>query len=196
MRTGYGRFFDCMLALCCMLAFAPLMACIAVFIKLQDRGPVLFIQERAGKHGRPFKLLKFRSMKAGADPFAQSPSAGNDPRLIRGGDFLRRYSLDELPQLLNVLFGDMSMIGPRPLYVSQVNALSEYHRRRLLVLPGITGLSQVYLRSELTSHESLDMECAYVEKKSFLLDVKIFFLTIGVVLGKKGVYETTTGGRQ
>ena len=128
-------------------------------------------------------------MKVTADPFGQSPSDGSDPRLIRGGQFLREYSLDELPQLFNVLRGHMSMIGPRPLYISQIEILSEDHRTRLHVRPGITGLSQVYLRSELTTKKSLDMEAGYVRNQSIWRDIQILFLTIYVVLIKKGVYE-------
>lgn len=175
---------------CFLIIFSlPLMAILALFIKFQDRGPALFKQERAGRNGTPFTLLKFRTMKVSADPFGQSPAHGSDPRLITGGQFMREYSLDELPQLFNVLLGHMSMIGPRPLYVSQINCLDEKHKARLRVRPGITGLSQVYLRSELTSKESLDLEVAYVQNHNLWKDVKIFFLTIGVVLTKKGVYE-------
>ena len=128
-------------------------------------------------------------MKTNADPFGQSPKAGDDPRLICIGKFLREYSLDELPQLFNVLKGNMSIIGPRPLYVSQISEFSDFHKKRLLVRPGITGLSQVYNRSELTSKPSMDLEVKYVEKQNLWLDIKILFLTFIVVIRKKGVYE-------
>ncbi len=193
-RQIIKRLIDNVLSTVCILLFCPLMVVIAVYVKLQDKGPAFFIQERAGKNGAPFPLLKFRTMKVNTVPFGQSPSTSDDSRIIKGGHLLREYSLDELPQLFNVLIGHMSMIGPRPLYVSQIELLSEEHRTRLLVRPGITGLSQVYLRSELTSQKSLDMEVAYVQKQNLWSDIKIFFLTIYVVLTKKGVYEQNNNG--
>ncbi len=128
-------------------------------------------------------------MKVNVDPYGQSPKSGDDPRLFKCGKFLREYSLDELPQLFNVLKGNMSFVGPRPLYVSQIRELSDHHKKRLQLKPGLTGMSQIYLRSDLTSKESLDMEVEYVQKQNFWLDIKILFLTLAVVLGKKGVYE-------
>ena len=102
---------------------------------------------------------------------------------------IEKASLDELPELWNVIKGDMSIVGPRPLYVSQVAELSDYHKKRLEVRPGITGVSQIYARSELTSDKSLDLEVEYVKRQSFWGDVKIIFSTVVVVIGKKGVYE-------
>ena len=167
----------------------PVFVVVVIAIKLTSKGPAVFKQQRAGKDGKVFVFYKFRTMKLDVDPFGQSPKSGDDPRLIKIGKFLREYSLDELPQLFNVLKGDMSVVGPRPLYVSQISELSDYHKKRLLVRPGVTGLSQIYGRSELTSKTNLDLEVEYVEKQSFWLDIRIFFLTFGVVLGKKGVYE-------
>jgi lipopolysaccharide/colanic/teichoic acid biosynthesis glycosyltransferase len=189
MRNVIKRIFDIVVSSLAMLLLSPLFLAIGAAIKIGDKGPAIFKQERAGKNGKPFTLYKFRSMKINADPYGQSPTGGDDPRLIRGGKMLREYSLDELPQLYNVMKGDMSIIGPRPLYMSQVEAFSERHKRRLEVRPGITGLSQVHLRSELTSPESLDMEVEYVETHNLWKDIKIIFQTIAVVLGKKGVYE-------
>jgi lipopolysaccharide/colanic/teichoic acid biosynthesis glycosyltransferase len=188
-KTSLKRLFDLSVSLTAAALLSPVLVFIALFIKLADRGPALFKQERAGKGNKPFTLYKFRTMKIDVDPFGQSPGSGDDPRLIKGGKFLREYSLDELPQFFNVIKGDMSLIGPRPLYLSQISEFSDYHKRRLLVKPGITGLSQVRLRSELTSPESLDLEVEYTKKQSLWLDLKIIFQTIGVVLGKKGVYE-------
>jgi lipopolysaccharide/colanic/teichoic acid biosynthesis glycosyltransferase len=176
----------------CLLSIAvlwPVFAVVVVLIKTGSKGPVLFKQERASLDGRAFVFYKFRTMRLDADPFGQSPKGGDDPRLIRYGKFLREYSLDELPQLFNVLKGDMSIVGPRPLYISQIAQLSDYHKKRLLVRPGLTGLSQVYGRSELMEQPNLDMEVRYVERHSFWLDIKTIILTVGVVLGKKGVYE-------
>ena len=183
------RLLDLVVALSALILLAPLLGAIAVAIRLSGKGPVIFKQERAGKGGRPFTFYKFRTMRVDVDPFGQSPQSGDDPRLIKGGKFLREYSLDELPQLVNILKGDMSIVGPRPLYGSQIAEMSDYHKRRIEVRPGLTGLSQVYLRSELTEKPSLDLEVRYIEKQSLWLDVKIIFLTLGVVLGKKGVYE-------
>jgi len=167
----------------------PVFVVISIAIRLISKGPAIFKQERAGKNGRLFIFYKFRTMKFGVDPFGQSPKSGDDPRLIRIGKFLREYSLDELPQLFNVIKGDMSIVGPRPLYISQISELSDYHKKRLMVKPGLTGLSQIYGRSELTEKTNLDLEVEYMEKQSFWLDVKIIFLTLGIVFGKKGVYE-------
>jgi lipopolysaccharide/colanic/teichoic acid biosynthesis glycosyltransferase len=189
MRGLLKRFFDICASLVAMMMLLPVFAAIAIGIKISSKGPAIFIQQRVGKDGRPFVFYKFRTMKLDADPFGQSPKAGDDTRLIKIGKFLREYSLDELPQLFNVLKGDMSIVGPRPLYTSQISELSEYHKKRLLVRPGLTGLSQVYARSALTSEKSLDLEVEYAEKQNLWLDIKIIFLTFRAVLGKKGVYE-------
>jgi len=183
------RIFDIVVSLPAIVILLPLFAIIAIAIRVSGKGPVIFKQERAGKDGKPFVFYKFRTMKLDADPFGQSPTSGDDPRLIKAGKFLREYSLDELPQLFNVLKGDMSIVGPRPLYVSQISELSDYHKKRVLVKPGLTGLSQIYGRSGLTEKTNLDLEIEYVQEQSFWLDIKIIFLTFGAVLRKKGVYE-------
>ncbi|MHC4617646.1 MAG: sugar transferase [Planctomycetota bacterium] len=189
MKRVIKRIFDTVAALLAILILSPLLAVVAALIKSTSKGPMIFKQERAGKDGKPFVFYKFRTMKLDADPFGQSPKSGDDLRLIKYGKFLREYSLDELPQLFNIIRGDMSLVGPRPLYMSQISELSDYHKRRLLVKPGLTGLSQVYGRSELTEQANLDLEIQYVEKQTFWLDLKIVFLTFTVVLGKRGVYE-------
>jgi len=183
------RIFDILIALSAIIILLPVLGIIAIVIKIGDKGPVIFRQERAGKDGRAFTFYKFRTMKLDAEPFGRSPQSGDDPRLIKIGKFLREYSLDELPQLFNVLKGDMSIVGPRPLYASQIAEFSDYHKNRLLVRPGLTGLSQIYGRSELTDKANLDLEVKYVENQSFWRDIKIIFLTFGVVFGRKGVYE-------
>lgn len=181
--------FDIICSLLITFFLAPVFVFIALAIKLSSKGPIIFKQERMGKDCRSFVFYKFRTMKTDADPFGQSPKSGSDHRVTWIGKFLREYSLDELPQLVNVLRGEMSIVGPRPLYASQIAEFSDYHKKRLLLRPGITGLSQVYNRSELTSKPSMDLEVEYVEKQSFWLDIKIIFLTFLVVLRKKGVYE-------
>lgn len=189
MKKIVKRIFDIVVSLVSLIILSPVFAVIALIIKINDKGPVVFKHERSGKDAKPFVFYKFRTMKLNVDPYDESPSSGNDPRLIKGGKFLREYSLDELPQLFNVLKGNMSIVGPRPLYMSQIHEFSQYHKKRFLLKPGITGFSQIYLRSELTTRQSLDLEVKYVETQNFWLDMKIIFLTIGVVLGKKGVYQ-------
>jgi undecaprenyl phosphate N,N'-diacetylbacillosamine 1-phosphate transferase len=167
----------------------PVFAVISIAIKLFSKGPAIFKQERAGKNGKPFIFYKFRTMKTDVDPFGPSPKNGDDPRLTRVGKFLREYSLDELPQLFNVLKGDMSIIGPRPLYVSQMAEWDERQKKRLLVKPGLTGLAQISGRGGLTREEKLELDIKYVETAGSWLDLKIILATIAGVFGRKNIYE-------
>jgi undecaprenyl phosphate N,N'-diacetylbacillosamine 1-phosphate transferase len=167
----------------------PVFVVIAIAIKLSSKGPAIFKQERVGKNGRPFIFYKFRTMRADVDPFGSSPKTGNDLRLTKVGKLLREYSLDELPQLFNVLKGDMSIIGPRPLYVSQIAEWDEKQKKRLLVKPGLTGLAQISGRGELTREEKLELDVKYVETASFWLDLKIILATIACIFGRKNIYE-------
>ena len=183
------RGWDILVCLSALALIWPILALIAAAIRIESKGPAIFKQQRAGKEGKPFTFYKFRTMYIDADPFGPSPKSGNDPRLTRIGRILREYSLDELPQLLNILYGDMSVVGPRPLYLSQVPEWSERQRKRLLVKPGLTGLAQVSGRAELTREEKLELDVKYVETASFSTDVKILLATITCVLRRKGVYE-------
>jgi undecaprenyl phosphate N,N'-diacetylbacillosamine 1-phosphate transferase len=183
------RLFDILLTLPAMMLLAPLFVVIAVAIKLSSKGPVIFRQERAGKNGKPFTFYKFRTMRTDVNPFGPSPKTGDDQRLTRVGRFLREYSLDELPQLFNVLKGDMSIIGPRPLYVSQVAEWDERQKKRLLVKPGLTGLAQISGRGKLTREEKLELDVKYVETAGFWLDIKIILATVTQVFGRKNIYE-------
>jgi len=167
----------------------PVFAVITIAIRVSSKGPAVFKQERAGKNGKPFMFYKFRTMKLDADPFGPSPKSGEDPRLTKVGIFLREYSLDELPQLFNILKGDMSIVGPRPLYVSQMSEWNEQQRKRLLVKPGLTGLAQISGRGELAREEKLELDVKYVETASFLADIKIILATIAQVFGRKSIYE-------
>jgi exopolysaccharide biosynthesis polyprenyl glycosylphosphotransferase len=178
---------------------APLMGLVALMIKLESPGPVLFRQERVGKNGRRFILHKFRSMVADAEAQQSSLRDLNeadgplfkikdDPRLTRLGKWLRRLSLDELPQFYNVLRGDMSLIGPRPPIPAEVEQYQEWHKRRLEVPPGITGLWQVSGRSELTFDEMALLDIYYIENWSLGLDTKILWQTIPRVLFGSGAY--------
>jgi len=167
----------------------PVLALTVVLIRWRSRGAAIFKQKRAGKGGGPFMFYKFRTMKLGIDPFGPSPKSGNDPRLTRIGRFLREYSLDELPQLFNVLKGDMSIVGPRPLYMEQISEWSERQKKRLLVKPGLTGLAQISGRGDLTREQKLELDVKYVETATFWLDLKIILVTIAQVFRRKNVYE-------
>jgi len=183
------RGFDILISLSALVIIWPLLAVIAIAIRLDSLGPAFFKQQRAGKNGKPFVFYKFRTMKTGVDPFGPSPKSGEDPRLTTVGRFLREWSLDELPQLLNILKGDMSLVGPRPLYLSQIPEWSERQKKRLLVKPGLTGLAQVSGRGQLTREEKLELDVKYVETAGFLADVKIMLATVARVFTRKGIYE-------
>ncbi|MFA5238685.1 MAG: sugar transferase [Phycisphaerae bacterium] len=183
------RFLDIVLSLLAISILLPLFVIISIAIRLSSKGPAIFKQERVGKDGKPFVFYKFRTMRIEADPFGPSPKAGDDPRLTKTGKFLREYSLDELPQLFNILKGDMSIVGPRPLYVSQMAEWDQRQKKRLLVKPGLTGLAQISGRGELTREEKLELDVKYVETASFLFDIKIILITIAQVFGKKSIYE-------
>jgi len=189
MKWFCKRFFDILISLPAVVVLLPVFAVITIAIRVSGKEPAIFKQERAGKNGKPFMFYKFRTMKLDADPFGPSPKSGEDPRLTRVGIFLREYSLDELPQLFNILKGDMSIVGPRPLYVSQMSEWNEEQKKRLLVKPGLTGLAQISGRGELTREEKLELDVKYVETASFLADIKIILATIAQVFGRKSIYE-------
>lgn len=185
----FKRIIDIFGSLLALIVLLPFLAVIAVAIKLGSKGPVIFRQERAGKGGRPFAFYKFRTMKADVEPFGPSPKSGEDKRLTKIGKFLREYSLDELPQFYNVLRGDMSLIGPRPLYISQIPEWNERQKKRLLVRPGLTGLAQIRGRAALTREEKLELDVKYVETRGFLTDIRIAIATVFHIFGRKGIYE-------
>jgi undecaprenyl phosphate N,N'-diacetylbacillosamine 1-phosphate transferase len=188
-KESCKRIIDILVSLLAVVILLPVFAVATLAVKLTSRGPAVFKQERAGKSGKPFVFYKFRTMKLDADPFGPSPKSRDDPRLTRVGKFLREHSLDELPQLFNVLKGDMSIVGPRPLYMSQMAEWDERQKKRLLVKPGLTGLAQISGRGELAREEKLELDVKYVETASFLTDVRIIMATIGRVFGRKGIYE-------
>ena len=182
-----------------LLVLAPVMAAVALAIKLEDGGPVLFRQERVGKASGRFAMVKFRSMGVDADQRraeleAMNEGAGplfklrSDPRITRVGAFIRRYSLDELPQLINVVTGDMSIVGPRPPLAAEVERYGMDARRRLLVKPGITGLWQINGRSDLTWEETVRLDLRYVENWSLMMDLVIVWKTLNAVLRGDGAY--------
>ncbi len=166
------------------------MLLIALAIRLSSRGPALFRQKRAGWGGKPFTLLKFRTMRADVDPYGQSPHGRDDPRLTPLGRWLRERSLDELPQLLNVLAGQMSLVGPRPLYLRQAEQWNPRQKRRLLVRPGLTGYAQVCGRAGLTHEEKIELDVHYVDNRSLGMDLWILLRTAAAVFTRRGaVYE-------
>jgi exopolysaccharide biosynthesis polyprenyl glycosylphosphotransferase len=191
--------FDKMVALAALTVAAPLMALLALAVKLDDGGPAFFRQTRVGKDGRTFTVFKFRTMVIDAEQRrADLRSAHgqhsvlfklrNDPRVTRTGTWLRRWSLDELPQLINVLNGDMSLVGPRPALPEEAAMYGDHVRRRLAVKPGITGLWQVSGRSDLTWDESIRLDLRYVENWSLMLDVHILWKTLSAVVRGSGAY--------
>ncbi len=183
------RGLDIIISLSTLIIFWPILVFIAIAIKVSSKGPAVFKQQRAGKNGKPFEFYKFRTMVIDADAFGPSPKSGQDPRLTKAGRILREYSLDELPQLFNILRGDMSVVGPRPLYLSQIPEWSERQKKRLLVKPGLTGLAQISGRGEITREEKLELDVKYVETASFSADVRIVLATIAYVFSRKSIYE-------
>ncbi len=167
----------------------PFLAALALLVKIDSPGPALFCQERAGKDGKPFRMLKFRTMRVEADPYGVSPKGREDPRMTPLGRILRETSLDELPQLWNVLLGDMSLVGPRPLYMSQARAFTPRQRKRLEVRPGITGLAQVQGRGEVPHEKKLEIDARYVERQSLALDLRILARSAVRVVGGGQAYQ-------
>jgi exopolysaccharide biosynthesis polyprenyl glycosylphosphotransferase len=191
--------FDKGIAALALLLLAPLFAVIAVLVRCTDPGPVLFRQVRVGRHGRTFTIYKFRTMVADAEQWKILLADRNeadgllfkvrrDPRITQVGAGLRRWSLDELPQLLNVLRGDMSLVGPRPALPEETNRYGHHMRRRLAVKPGITGLWQVSGRSDLPWDEAVRLDVRYVENWSFALDLQILWKTVSAVGHGSGAY--------
>jgi exopolysaccharide biosynthesis polyprenyl glycosylphosphotransferase len=196
---GLKRCADVVAAGFALVLTAPIFVLIAIAIKLNGRGPVLYVQRRAGYGGTPFRMLKFRTMVDGAherlaevvqlDALPEPMfKVRNDPRVTRVGRFLRRWSLDELPQLVNVLRGEMSLVGPRPEQLELVERYRPEHRFRLEARPGMTGPMQVFGRGDLEFDERLAVEREYIESLSLARDVRILLMTISVVLSGKGAF--------
>jgi exopolysaccharide biosynthesis polyprenyl glycosylphosphotransferase len=193
------RSFDVVVSASSLVVLAPLFPLIALAIKLDSRGPVFFKQLRAGRRGVPFRMYKLRTMVANAEQALADVvvledlaepmfKLKADPRVTRTGRLLRRFSLDELPQLINVLRGDMSMVGPRPEQIELVERYRPEHRFRLDVKPGMTGPMQIYGRGDLDFGERLAVEFDYVENVSLARDIRILFQTVPVVLRGNGAY--------
>jgi lipopolysaccharide/colanic/teichoic acid biosynthesis glycosyltransferase len=188
-----NRALDAALAGAGLIVASPFLAVSAVAIKLEDRGPVLYRQTRVGKDGQDFELLKLRTMVVGAETQGSGWAVDRgDPRITRVGRVLRRLSLDELPQLWNVVRGDMSLIGPRPTLRYQVEKYTPRQRRRLEVKPGITGWAQIHGRAKLPWSDRIELDVWYVENRSPLVDLRILLRTPLALLG--GTYKGETGG--
>ena len=176
------RMFDFIIAIILIIIFLVPMLIIGILIKLDSKGPVFFKQERTGKYGKNFKVYKFRSMTANNDVHDFS----KQDQHTKIGNILRKLSLDELPQLINIIKGEMSFIGPRPWIPDYYENMTEYQRHRNDVLPGITGLAQIKGRNNISILAKINYDLEYVKNYSFIQDVKIFFLTIKTVLSKEG----------
>jgi exopolysaccharide biosynthesis polyprenyl glycosylphosphotransferase len=193
------RSFDVVVSLLLVVVLSPLLLAIALAVRLSSRGPILYQSRRPGLGGAPFSCFKFRTMSTGAEEMQADLEAVNeasgalfkirrDPRLTTVGRVLRRFSLDELPQLLNVLRGQMSLVGPRPLPMRDYNRLADWHKKRYLVLPGITGLWQVSGRSNLDFDDLVRLDFLYLERWSVFLDLTILLKTVPAVLTRKGAF--------
>jgi len=198
--VGVKRLIDLGFGLLLFLTTLPVMLLAAIAIKFTSPGPVLFRQHRAGLNGRPFTMYKFRSMYEGAESDRNELACRNeltegpcfklreDPRLTPIGWFLRQSSIDELPQLFNVLQGDMTLVGPRPLPLEEVRTATAAERRRLHVKPGLTCLWQISGRCEIPYSEWMLLDLYYIEHRNFMLDVEILVKTVPAVLSRRGAY--------
>jgi len=189
------RALDLAVALPAAILLAPVMAAVAFAIRRDSPGPALFRQQRIGYAGRPFTLLKFRTMVVGAEGMGAGLAVRDgDSRITRVGTTLRRLSLDELPQLWNIVRGDMSLVGPRPTVAAQVERYDARQRRRLLARPGLTGLAQVSGRNAIPWSERIEIDITYVERWSLRRDLAILARTALVVLRREGTYKGPRGG--
>jgi lipopolysaccharide/colanic/teichoic acid biosynthesis glycosyltransferase len=174
---------------------APVLLAAAIAIRLESAGHPIYRQRRAGQDGRPFDVIKLRTMVDGAEHIGAGLAVNeNDSRITRVGAFLRRTSLDELPNLLNVLRGDMSLIGPRPTLPAQVEQYTPRQRGRLRIKPGMTGWAQVNGRASLPWSERIELDLFYIEHRSLVLDARILWRTFTMVLGGSDLYKGQTGG--
>jgi lipopolysaccharide/colanic/teichoic acid biosynthesis glycosyltransferase len=190
-----SRALDVLVAGLGLVVTSPLLAAAAIAIRLESRGAPIYRQRRVGKDGRPFELLKLRTMVSGAEHIGDGLAVNEgDPRITRVGGLLRRFSLDELPNLVNVLRGDMAIVGPRPTIQAQVDQYTPRQRRRLEVKPGITGWAQVNGRASLPWHERIELDVWYVDNRSLWLDVRILAKTVRMLATGHGLYKGETGG--
>lgn len=192
------RLFDLISSLSALIIFSPVFLLLAIWIKFDSKGPIIFGHKRLGKDGKFIKVYKFRSMVANADEvfknftpeqkaeFEKNFKLENDPRITKSGDFLRKTSLDELPQLINILKGDMSVVGPRPIVEKEIPKYGVYADKMFSVKPGLTGYWQANGRSDTTYEERVQMDMYYIDNRSFGFDLKIIFKTVISVIKKEG----------
>lgn len=191
------RFFDICLSAAALVVLSPLLLAIAILIYLEDKGPVIYSQTRIGKDGRAFKLYKFRSMCVDADEKLKDLQKlnerdgpvfkiKNDPRVTKVGKFIRKTCIDELPQLVNIIKGDMSIVGPRPPLPNEVEQYNSYQKQRLLVVPGLTCYWQIQKGEKTTFDEWVELDLKYIKERSILLDFRLILLTFKVILSGKG----------
>lgn len=197
---GSKRIFDFLASLLGLIVLLPLFLIVAIAIKIEDpRGPIFYSQIRLGKKQAPFKMYKFRSMVVDADKHLKDLLNKNevdgamfkmkdDPRITRIGHFIRKYSIDELPQLLNVLLGNMSLVGPRPPLPREVQEYTEYDKQRLEVKPGCTGLWQISGRNNVGFHEMVELDLKYINKRGFMFDLYVLFKTVFIFIKPNGAY--------
>jgi lipopolysaccharide/colanic/teichoic acid biosynthesis glycosyltransferase len=187
--AGLPRWADVLLATIGLVLTSPVMLLAAVAVKLDTGGPVIYRQRRAGRNGEPFEVFKFRTMRPGSDPVGVgTPVLAGDPRVTRTGRLLRRMSLDELPNLANVLRGEMAIVGPRPTLEAQVELYAPRQRRRLEVKPGLTGWAQVNGRAGIPWEERIELDVWYVEHRSRILDLRILARTARLLITGHGLY--------
>ena len=192
-----SRIFDIAIAGVLLVITSPLLLAAIIAIRLESKGSPIYKQMRVGKDGQTFELLKLRTMVMGAEHIGAGLAVNEgDPRITRIGALLRRFSLDELPNLINVLRGELAVVGPRPTIQAQVDQYSDRQRRRLEVKPGITGWAQVNGRASLPWHERIELDIWYVDHRSLWLDLKILAMTARMLVTGHGLYKGETGGWQ
>ncbi len=195
MNKFFKRFFDILFSGIFLIILSPILLIFSIWIKVDSKGPIFFRQERLGYRGKTFRIFKFRTMVVNAEHIGDGLSikTEGDPRITRIGRFLRKYSIDELPQLINVFIGDMSLVGPRPPVTYHpykgIENYPDWAIKRFEMRPGITGLAQVRYRNSKTWDERFVVDIEYVEKFNLLLDLKIIFGTVGRVFASKNIYK-------
>lgn len=197
---GIKRIFDFVASFIGLVLLSPLFLIVAIAIKIEDpKGPVFYSQTRLGKKQEPFKMYKFRSMVVNADKHLKELLDENevegamfkmkeDPRVTKVGEFIRKYSIDELPQLVNVLLGDMSLVGPRPPLPREVKEYTPHDKLRLAVKPGCTGLWQISGRNDVGFHEMVELDLKYIDRRGFWFDMYVLFKTVAVFVHPNGAY--------
>lgn len=197
---GIKRIFDFVASFIGLVLLSPLFLIVAIAIKIEDpKGPVFYSQIRLGKKQEPFKMYKFRSMVVDADKHLKELLDENeiegamfkmkeDPRVTKVGEFIRKYSIDELPQLVNVLLGNMSLVGPRPPLPREVKEYTEYDKLRLAVKPGCTGLWQISGRNDVGFHEMVELDLKYIDRRGFMFDIYVLFKTVAVFVHPNAAY--------